>query len=140
MAKPSSRQLLHPPAHRRYRYFDPAGADGSVQPHRSLHRAVPLPGAAFDPCHVDLPGRFRGGGRAIGSDTIEQEVNGVNRMIYMKSSNTSDGRMQLDVNFEVGVDQDTANVLTQNRVSSRRRAYPKKPSSRASPSKTSRAF
>ena len=38
---------------------------------------------------------------------IEQEVNGVDKMIYMKSSNTSDGRMQLDVNFEVGVDQDT---------------------------------
>src|SRR5213083_355389 len=48
---------------------------------------------------------------------IEQEVNGVDRMIYLKSSNTSDGRMLLDVNFEVGVDQDTANVLTQNRVS-----------------------
>src|SRR5262245_15225621 len=46
---------------------------------------------------------------------IEQEVNGVDRMIYMKSSNTSDGRMLLDVNFEVGTDQDTANVLTQNR-------------------------
>jgi HAE1 family hydrophobic/amphiphilic exporter-1 len=38
-------------------------------------------------------------------------------MIYMKSSNTSDGRMLLDVNFEVGTNQDTANVLTQNRVS-----------------------
>jgi hydrophobic/amphiphilic exporter-1 (mainly G- bacteria), HAE1 family len=48
---------------------------------------------------------------------IEQEVNGVDNLIYMKSSNTSDGRMQLDVNFEVGVDQDIANVLTQNRVS-----------------------
>src|SRR5262249_19403237 len=48
---------------------------------------------------------------------IEQEVNGVDRMIYMKSSNTSDGRCLLDVNFEVGTDQDTANVLTQNRVS-----------------------
>src|SRR5215831_16946712 len=48
---------------------------------------------------------------------IEQEVNGVENMIYMKSSNTSDGRMQLDVNFTVGVNQDTANVLTQNRVS-----------------------
>ncbi|HEY6802702.1 MAG TPA: multidrug efflux RND transporter permease subunit [Pyrinomonadaceae bacterium] len=48
---------------------------------------------------------------------IEQEVNGVDRMSYMKSSNTSDGRMLLDVNFEVGTDQDTANVLTQNRVS-----------------------
>jgi len=48
---------------------------------------------------------------------IEQEVNGVDRMIYMKSSNTSDGRMLLDVSFEVGTDQDTANVLTQNRIS-----------------------
>ena len=48
---------------------------------------------------------------------VEQEVNGVDRLIYMKSSNTSDGRMQLDVNFEVGTDQDIANVLTQNRVS-----------------------
>src|SRR6267142_1526680 len=47
---------------------------------------------------------------------IEQEVNGVDRMIYMKSSNTSDGRMLLDVNFEVGTNQDTANVLTQNRT------------------------
>ena len=38
-------------------------------------------------------------------------------MIYMKSLNTSDGRMLLDVTFEVGMDLDTANVLTQNRVS-----------------------
>jgi HAE1 family hydrophobic/amphiphilic exporter-1 len=55
---------------------------------------------------------------------VEQEVNGVDRMIYMKSSNTSDGRMQLDVNFEVGVNQDTANVLTQNRVSSAQARLP----------------
>jgi hydrophobic/amphiphilic exporter-1 (mainly G- bacteria), HAE1 family len=55
---------------------------------------------------------------------IEQDVNGVDRMIYMKSSNTSDGRMLLDVNFEVGVDQDTANVLTQNRVSSAQARLP----------------
>jgi len=48
---------------------------------------------------------------------VEQEVNGVDRLIYMQSKNTSDGRMQLDVNFEVGTDQDIANVLTQNRVS-----------------------
>src|SRR5436309_11121582 len=55
---------------------------------------------------------------------IEQEVNGVDRMVYMKSSNTSDGRMQLDVNFEVGVDLDTANVLTQNRVSTAQARLP----------------
>jgi HAE1 family hydrophobic/amphiphilic exporter-1 len=55
---------------------------------------------------------------------IEQEVNGVDNMIYMKSSNTSDGRMLLDVNFQVGMDQDTANVLTQNRVSSAQARLP----------------
>src|SRR5436189_300440 len=55
---------------------------------------------------------------------IEQEVNGVDKMIYMKSSNTSDGRMQLDVNFAVGVNQDMANVLTQNRVSSAQARLP----------------
>jgi HAE1 family hydrophobic/amphiphilic exporter-1 len=55
---------------------------------------------------------------------VEQEVNGVENMIYMKSSNTSDGRMQLDVNFAVGVDQDMANVLTQNRVSSAQSRLP----------------
>ena len=42
----------------------------------------------------------------------------------MKSSNTSDGRMLLDVNFEVGTDQDMANVLTQNRVSAAQARLP----------------
>ena len=64
---------------------------------------------------------------------IEQEVNGVEGMIYMKSSNTSDGRMQLDVNFQVGTNQDMANVLTQNRVSSAQARLPRRSSSRASP-------
>ncbi len=48
---------------------------------------------------------------------IEQKVNGVEDMIYMKSVNSSDGRMSLEVSFEVGTDLDMANVLTQNRVS-----------------------
>jgi HAE1 family hydrophobic/amphiphilic exporter-1 len=48
---------------------------------------------------------------------IEQQVNGVDNMIYMKSMNTSDGRMLLDVTFAVGTDLDTDNMLTQNRVS-----------------------
>jgi HAE1 family hydrophobic/amphiphilic exporter-1 len=55
---------------------------------------------------------------------IEQEVNGVDKMIYMKSSNTSDGRMLLDINFEVGMDQDIANVLAQNRVSAAQARLP----------------
>ena len=48
---------------------------------------------------------------------IEQQVNGVDNMIYMKSLNTSDGRLQLDVTFQVGMNLDMANVLAQNRVS-----------------------
>ena len=48
---------------------------------------------------------------------LEQQLNGVDNMIYMKSLNTSDGRLQEDVVFQVGMDLDMANVLTQNRVS-----------------------
>jgi HAE1 family hydrophobic/amphiphilic exporter-1 len=48
---------------------------------------------------------------------LEQKVNGVENMIYMNSTNSSDGRMTLNVSFEVGTDLDMANVLTQNRVS-----------------------
>jgi HAE1 family hydrophobic/amphiphilic exporter-1 len=47
---------------------------------------------------------------------IEQKVNGVENMIYMKSINSADGKMQLRVAFEVGTDLDNANMLTQNRV------------------------
>jgi HAE1 family hydrophobic/amphiphilic exporter-1 len=47
---------------------------------------------------------------------IEQKVNGVENMLYMKSVNTSDGTMSLQVSFEVGTDLDKANMLTQNRV------------------------
>src|SRR3990172_1694618 len=55
---------------------------------------------------------------------IEQEGNGVEGMIYMKSSNTSEGRMQLDVNFDVGTEEEMANVLTQNRVSAAQARLP----------------
>jgi HAE1 family hydrophobic/amphiphilic exporter-1 len=48
---------------------------------------------------------------------IEQKVNGVENMIYMKSTNASSGYMSLQVSFDVGTDLDMANVLTQNRVS-----------------------
>ncbi len=55
---------------------------------------------------------------------IEQKVNGVENMIYMTSTNSSDGRMGLDVSFEVGTDLDMANVLTQNRVSEAQATLP----------------
>ncbi|MEO1202674.1 MAG: multidrug efflux RND transporter permease subunit, partial [Pseudomonadota bacterium] len=55
---------------------------------------------------------------------IEQKVNGVEDMIYMKSTNASSGFMQLQVSFEVGTDLDMANVLVQNRVSEAQAALP----------------
>ena len=55
---------------------------------------------------------------------VEQKVNGVEDMIYMKSTNSSDGRMTLEVSFEVGTDLDMANVLTQNRVSEAQATLP----------------
>jgi HAE1 family hydrophobic/amphiphilic exporter-1 len=48
---------------------------------------------------------------------IEQQVNGVENSIYMKSINANDGSMTLQVTFNVGTNLDMANVLTQNRVS-----------------------
>ena len=47
---------------------------------------------------------------------IEQEVNGVEGMLFMTSTSSSDGLMQLTVTFDTGVDLDMASVLVQNRV------------------------
>ncbi|MFO8128843.1 MAG: multidrug efflux RND transporter permease subunit [Bacteroidales bacterium] len=48
---------------------------------------------------------------------IEQQINGVENMIYMKSTNANDGSMALNISFEVGTDPDMNTVFTQNRVS-----------------------
>src|SRR5262245_24491694 len=48
---------------------------------------------------------------------IEQEINGVENMIYMLSKCTNDGQMLLDVTFAPGTDLNMAQVLVQNRVS-----------------------
>ena len=47
---------------------------------------------------------------------IEQEINGVDNMLYMSSLSTNDGNMQLTVTFKLGTDLDVANVLVQNRL------------------------
>jgi multidrug efflux pump len=48
---------------------------------------------------------------------LEQEINGVENMLYMSSQSTSDGVMLLTVTFRLGTDVDTAQVQVQNRVS-----------------------
>ncbi len=49
---------------------------------------------------------------------IEQQVNGVEGMIYMQSFSSADGSYSLTVTFKIGVDLNLAQVLVQNRVSS----------------------
>jgi len=48
---------------------------------------------------------------------LEQQINGVDRMSYMSSTNSSTGNMTLTVTFEPGTDPDLAQVNVQNRVS-----------------------
>jgi hydrophobe/amphiphile efflux-1 (HAE1) family protein len=55
---------------------------------------------------------------------IEQELNGVEGMIYMASQSTADGNLSLTVTFDVGTDADKAQVLVQNRVSAAERRLP----------------
>jgi HAE1 family hydrophobic/amphiphilic exporter-1 len=57
---------------------------------------------------------------------LEQQINGVEQGIYMKSTNANDGTLTLKVSFEVGSNLDMDNVLTQNRVS---QAMPQMPQS-----------
>jgi hydrophobe/amphiphile efflux-1 (HAE1) family protein len=47
---------------------------------------------------------------------IEQEVNGVENMLYMSSTSADDGSYSLQITFALGTDMDMANVLVQNRV------------------------
>ena len=47
---------------------------------------------------------------------IEQQINGVDDMLYMSSQSTGDGRLTITVTFKLGTDLDKAQVLVQNRV------------------------
>jgi hydrophobe/amphiphile efflux-1 (HAE1) family protein len=47
---------------------------------------------------------------------IEQQINGVDDMLYMSSQSTGDGRLTITVTFKLGTDLDDAQVLVQNRV------------------------
>jgi hydrophobic/amphiphilic exporter-1 (mainly G- bacteria), HAE1 family len=50
------------------------------------------------------------------AEPIEQQVNGVENMLYMSSVSAVDGTMQLTVTFKLGTDPNIAQVLVQNRV------------------------
>ena len=72
------------------------------------------------PPTVSVSALYPGANARIVAETvaapIEQEVNGVEGMLYMSSRSTNDGQLTLDVTFELGTNLDMAQVLVQNRV------------------------
>ena len=83
-----------------------------------------LPIAQFPeivPPTVQISATYPGASAETVADTvaavIEQEVNGVEGMIYMSSQSTGDGGLSINVTFDLGTDVDRATVLVQNRVS-----------------------
>jgi len=72
------------------------------------------------PPTVSISAVYPGASAQVVADTvaapIEQEVNGVEGMLYMQSRCSNDGSLAIDVTFKVGTNVDQAQVLVQNRV------------------------
>ena len=72
------------------------------------------------PPTVRVTANYPGANAQVVADTvaapIEQQVNGVEDMLYMSSQSSNDGSYTLDVTFELGTDVNMAQVLVQNRV------------------------
>src|SRR5256884_9332171 len=69
---------------------------------------------------INVSGQYPGANADIVASTvvtpIEQQINGVENMIYMSSNSTADGRFSIDVSFDLGTNLDIAQVQVQNRV------------------------
>ncbi|HVN24760.1 MAG TPA: efflux RND transporter permease subunit [Syntrophorhabdales bacterium] len=74
------------------------------------------------PPTIQVTSRYPGASAAVVAATIgvplEQAVNGVERMIYMSSTSSSDGSYTLTISFDVGTDLDKSLALVQNLVNS----------------------
>ena len=72
------------------------------------------------PPTISIQTVYPGASAQVVADTvttpIEQEINGVEEMLFISSKSTGDGQAVIDVTFKLGTDIDLAQVLTQNRV------------------------
>ncbi len=73
------------------------------------------------PPTVVVSARYPGANAQVVAETVatplEEQINGVDGLLYMSSNCSDDGSMELTATFEVGTDVDMATVLVQNRVS-----------------------
>ena len=88
-----------------------------------LGALVVLPVAQYPeivPPTVQVTTSYPGASAEVVSQTVatplEQEINGVEDMIYMSSQSTGDGKLTITVTFRIGTDLNVAQMLTQNRV------------------------
>src|SRR5471032_3071501 len=84
---------------------------------------VRLPVAQYPeiaPPVINVSGQYPGASADVVASTvvtpIEQQINGVENMIYLTSNSTGDGRFSIAVTFDIGTNLDIAQVQVQNRV------------------------
>ena len=75
---------------------------------------------AVSPTLIQVTANYRGAAAEAVMESvatpIESKVNGVDKLLYMQSLSSNDGKMTLNVTFDVGTDVDIMQVNTQNRV------------------------
>ena len=70
---------------------------------------------------INVTGQYPGASAEVVAETVaaplEQQINGVEHMLYISSNSTVDGRFSISVTFDLGTNLDIAQVQVQNRVS-----------------------